>query len=91
MVLVLNAVRLAEEQFETADNPLQPDHLSGNQGPECNRGTLWSRQTPRFIQKPSPISGILMLLASLDWFVDTAAVLRQPEPALTSFVQEQTA
>ena len=36
-------------------------------------------------------SGIFMLLASLDWFVDATAVLRQPAPASTNLVQEQTA
>jgi len=36
------------------------------------------------------ISGILMLLASLDWFVDATTVLRQPEPVSTNLVQEQT-
>ena len=37
------------------------------------------------------ISGIFMLLASLDWFVDATAVLRQPAPTSTNLVQEQTA
>lgn len=36
------------------------------------------------------ISGTLMLLASLDWFVDATAVLGQSKPVSTNFVQEQT-
>ncbi len=36
------------------------------------------------------ISGIFMLLASLDWFVDATNVLHQPGPVSTDLVQEQT-
>lgn len=35
------------------------------------------------------ISGIFMLLASLDWFADATTVLRQSEPVSTNLVQEQ--
>ena len=37
------------------------------------------------------LTGILMFLASLDWFVDASTVLREPEPAAILVAQEQTA
>jgi cytochrome c oxidase cbb3-type subunit 1 len=37
------------------------------------------------------ITGILMLLASLDWFVDATNVLREPIVVATNVAQEQIA
>jgi cytochrome c oxidase cbb3-type subunit I len=37
------------------------------------------------------LTGILMLLASLDWFVDVTTVLRKHAPAFKNLAQEQTA
>jgi cytochrome c oxidase cbb3-type subunit I len=37
------------------------------------------------------VTGILMLLASLDWFVDASTLLREPAAASTEVLQEKTA
>jgi cytochrome c oxidase cbb3-type subunit 1 len=37
------------------------------------------------------VSGILMLIASLDWLADATKLLRQPIPATSSVLQEKTA
>jgi cytochrome c oxidase cbb3-type subunit 1 len=37
------------------------------------------------------VTGICMLLASLDWFVDASTVLREPTPAAIPVAQEQIA
>src|ERR1035437_8296676 len=37
------------------------------------------------------LTGICMLLASVDWFVDASTVLREPTPAAIPVAQEQTA